>query len=308
LYYFHSDHLGSSTFLSDALGKAYEFILYLPYGETMAHQKVAGYSTPYKFTSKEQDEETGLYYFGARYYDPSLSIWHGVDPLAGKMPEWSPYSFSFNNPLRFDDPDGRIPFPVNAKYKGENFRIDSWFGPRNTGLSYASKNHKGLDFNFGGGRFDYGAPVLTTHTGTVSIKDDMKGNTGRMVTVTSPDGSFRTKYMHLKEINVKDGDKITEATQIGEIGGSRKGKEFGGQVHLHYQIEKYNAETKTWDPYNPTEGNGNSKDNVVDPQSWITPAPAPQTDMSNTMPQDNTRVNIVLPIIKKEEVKKENTP
>jgi murein DD-endopeptidase MepM/ murein hydrolase activator NlpD len=224
------------------------------------------------------------------------------------MPAWSPFSYSFNNPVLYTDPDGRIPFPVNAKYKGEKFRIDSWFGPRNTGLKYASKNHKGLDFNFGGGRFDYGAPVLATHTGTATVKNDKKGNTGRMVTVTSPDGSFRTKYMHLKSINVEDDQTITEAAQIGEIGGSRAGKEYGGQVHLHYQIEKYNTETKTWAPYNPTEGNGNSKDNIVDPQTWIMPEPEPV--QYNTLfapisvPQDNTKVNIVLPIIRNEEGKK----
>lgn len=166
-------------------------------------------------------------------------------------------------------------------------------------MKYASKNHKGLDFNFGGGRFDYGAPVLTTHTGTVSVKDDMSGNTGRMVTVTSPDGSFRTKYMRLKAINVSDGQEILEAHQIGEIGGSRKGDEFGGQVHLHYQIEKFNPETKLWDPYNPTEGNGNSYENVIDPQTWIKPESAQRSESFSIMPmpQDNTKLNLVLPII-----------
>ncbi|MBK7303487.1 MAG: hypothetical protein IPI90_09580 [Saprospiraceae bacterium] len=48
----------------------------------MAEQKAGGYSTKYRFTGKEVDEETGLYYFGARYYDPRISLWYGVDPLA----------------------------------------------------------------------------------------------------------------------------------------------------------------------------------------------------------------------------------
>jgi hypothetical protein len=90
-----------------------------------------------------------------------------------------------------------------------------------------------------------------------------------MVTVTSPDGSFRTKYLHLSAINVKDGQEISEKDKIGEIGGSRKGEEYGGQVHLHYQIEKKNSETGEYEPYNPTEGKGNKEKNIVDPQSWI---------------------------------------
>jgi RHS repeat-associated protein len=67
------------------------------------------YNSPYKFNGKELDEETGLYYYGARYYDPKVSIWLSVDPLAEKFPNWSPYSFCFNNPLRFTDPTGMAP-------------------------------------------------------------------------------------------------------------------------------------------------------------------------------------------------------
>jgi len=116
LYYYHSDHtvsrfsvIGSSTFLTDAIGLPYEFMLYLPFGEAMAQQKVAGWATPYTFTGKEVDGLTGLHYFGARYLDSRLSVWFGVDPLAEKMPDWSSYAYAFNNPVRFIDPDGRIP-------------------------------------------------------------------------------------------------------------------------------------------------------------------------------------------------------
>ncbi|MBP7307167.1 MAG: hypothetical protein KA987_13690, partial [Saprospiraceae bacterium] len=107
LYFFHPDHIGSSTFLTDEAGNPYQFILYLPFGEGMAEQKAGGYSTKYRFTGKEVDEETGLYYFGARYYDPRISLWYGVDPLASKYPSISPYAYVANNPINAIDPDGR---------------------------------------------------------------------------------------------------------------------------------------------------------------------------------------------------------
>jgi RHS repeat-associated protein len=87
-------------------------------------QKAAAYSTPYKFTSKELDEETGLYYFGARYYDAGLSLWYGVDPEYDRAPNWTPFRYAFNNPIRISDPTGKFEideatakkYPEFAKY------------------------------------------------------------------------------------------------------------------------------------------------------------------------------------------------
>jgi RHS repeat-associated protein len=106
LYWYHPDHLGSSTFLSDAAGEPYQFVLYLPFGETFAEQRAAEWSTPYLFNAKELDTETGLYYYGARYYDPRVSMWWGVDPMAGKYPNEGPYLYTSNNPIRYIDPTG----------------------------------------------------------------------------------------------------------------------------------------------------------------------------------------------------------
>ena len=65
------------------------------------------WNTPYLFNAKEFDEETGLYYYGARYYDPRLSLWISVDPLAEKYPAFSGFSFAADNPLLYVDPDGK---------------------------------------------------------------------------------------------------------------------------------------------------------------------------------------------------------
>src|SRR5690606_30779465 len=76
----------------------------------MAEQNLPGeYENPYKFNAKELDTETELYYYGARYYNPRLSVWYGVDPWAEEFPSWSPYVYTFNNPIRYIDPTGMAP-------------------------------------------------------------------------------------------------------------------------------------------------------------------------------------------------------
>jgi len=72
------------------------------------------YNSPFKFNGKELDEETGFYYYDARYYDPKISIWLSVDPLAEKFPAWSPYNYCMQNPINAIDPDGRVVIFING--------------------------------------------------------------------------------------------------------------------------------------------------------------------------------------------------
>jgi len=69
----------------------------------------------YTFSAKEKDVETGLSYFGSRYYSSDLSIWLSVDPMASKYPSLSPYVYCKNSPIVLFDPDGEdavyIAFP-----------------------------------------------------------------------------------------------------------------------------------------------------------------------------------------------------
>lgn len=106
-YWYHSDHLGSSSYISNRSGKVSQHVEYLPFGETLVDEHLNSYNTPFKFNGKELDDETGNYYYGARYYDPKLSIWLSVDPLAEKYPNISPYAYVANNPIIYIDPDGR---------------------------------------------------------------------------------------------------------------------------------------------------------------------------------------------------------
>jgi RHS repeat-associated protein len=59
------------------------------------------------------DEETGLYYYGARYLDQKLSIWLSVDPLAEMFPGFSPYAYALLNPVKLIDPTGMAPQGVD---------------------------------------------------------------------------------------------------------------------------------------------------------------------------------------------------
>src|SRR5690554_4206053 len=113
VFYFHPDHLGSSTLITDNFGDPYQFFLNLPFGETFAEQRRSGtFNNPYKFNGKELDEETGLYYYGARYYNPRTSVWLSVDPLAEVQPNKTPYHFVSNNPINRIDPTGMLDNPI----------------------------------------------------------------------------------------------------------------------------------------------------------------------------------------------------
>jgi RHS repeat-associated protein len=106
------DHLGSSNVVVDDAGALISREEYLPYGETsfgsFARKR-------YRFTGKERDDESGLYYHGARYYAPWLAKWISADP-EGPADGINLFSYARNNPLRFTDPSGRMSTAEAAAY------------------------------------------------------------------------------------------------------------------------------------------------------------------------------------------------
>jgi RHS repeat-associated protein len=85
-YSYHGDHLGSAQLISNYAGNLHERIEYTPYSESWVEHKYPDHEStfmPFRFTGKELDEETGLYYYGARYLDPKTSRWISGDPALG---------------------------------------------------------------------------------------------------------------------------------------------------------------------------------------------------------------------------------
>ena len=106
-FYYHPDHLGSSSYITNLDGEVAQHIEYVPFGEVFIEERNNTWNTPYLFNAKEFDEETGMYYYGARYYEPRLSLWMSTDPMQEKYPNISSYAYCYNNPLIHIDPTGQ---------------------------------------------------------------------------------------------------------------------------------------------------------------------------------------------------------
>jgi RHS repeat-associated protein len=116
----------------------YEHIEYTPYGELWVEHAPNVEATPFRFTGKERDSETGLYYYGARYLNPQTGMWLSTDPAMGEYIPQAPlndearkynqnlpgmggifntvnlhtYHYAGNNPVKYIDPDGRDIYTV----------------------------------------------------------------------------------------------------------------------------------------------------------------------------------------------------
>ncbi len=148
-YYYHSDHLGSASYITNLDGEVVQHIEYVPFGEVFLEERNNTWNTPFLFNGKELDEETGLYYYGARYYNPRISLWYGVDPLAEKYPSMSPYNYCANNPIKYIDPDGRESIPSlvdklanKVKRKVTHIAIETGKAIVKATVSYASNKAK----------------------------------------------------------------------------------------------------------------------------------------------------------------------
>lgn len=133
-HFITTDHLGSTRLVTDGSGNVVSRHDYLPFGEeigagiggrTTAQMYVANNTLTQRFTGKERDAETGLDYFGARYFSGAQGRFTSPDALMASAnvanpQSWNRYVYTNNNPLRYTDPSGLYASPAFNCSEGSN--------------------------------------------------------------------------------------------------------------------------------------------------------------------------------------------
>jgi RHS repeat-associated protein len=148
-FFYHSDQINSTNYITDRYSALYQRIEYLPFGEVMFEERALTPGVDYLFSGKELDAESGFNYFSQRYYFPKLAIFTGFDKLWDKYPNWNPLQYCYNNPIRFVDPTGMIVEPtddaqvnnrINPEHKDYNKEFHELYkkldGDQNTVYSF----------------------------------------------------------------------------------------------------------------------------------------------------------------------------
>lgn len=117
--FYHNDALGSPVSMTDESGNVVWTEDYLPFGSKVA--STGSTTNAHTYTGKELDQETGLFYYGARFYDPKIGRFLTLDPYMFGRPKadhlYNPqrlniYAYALNSPYRYIDPDGRNPIVI----------------------------------------------------------------------------------------------------------------------------------------------------------------------------------------------------
>ena len=262
-YYYHSDHLGSAQFVTDWKGRQYEHIEYTPYGELWTYKSktamlflttynnflakqpaglieevAAGLDKlPFRFTGKELDEETGLYYYGARYLDPKYSRWLSGDPALGEYIPKAPiddeakkhnenlpgmggiyntvnlhvYHYAGNNPVKYTDPNGKTldvvdngngTYTVCGGIENSDKNIYLIVNGQRTGdvIGVMFTEHSFFD----GGKVVAGAVINPNDSSGQEFLNDFKENTPSLFSYM-PEGLNGKKY-DFKDRGIGEGD------------------------------------------------------------------------------------------------------
>ena len=141
----------------------------------------------YTFSAKEKDSETGLSYFGARYYSSDLSIWLSVDPMSGKYPSLSPYVYCANNPVKLVDPNGEKVLPSAAFQDSKYYYVFK-------NLSQTNKTYQNLLSKYQDNSHDFVLDYSTEITNKAGSNQMSHKKIGDMITYTKADSRYYRPY------------------------------------------------------------------------------------------------------------------
>ena len=226
IYYYHPNHLGSTAFVTDQNQTITQGFLYAPFGEITTEYNVNfgnNVIPKYSFNAKELDEETGMYYYEARYYAPP--VFTSRDPLFEKYPSISPYTYCMNNPIKYVDPDGRIPWYSLIRGYNKNYIPKPPTSERKHPVLGEIRPHHGMDMPA-----SKGSIVSAAAEGTIYFSGTKKGY-GNTIVIDHGNGYY-SLYAHLDKIYVQDGENVKNGGTIGEVGNT--GISSGPHLHVEY--------------------------------------------------------------------------
>ncbi len=236
-FYYHSDHLGSSSYITGDNGQKTQALANLPFGEDWVDLKYNSpqYTTPYKFNGKEKDEETSYNYYGARYYWSEGGIFISTDPMSDKYPHLSSYAYCANNPIMLIDPNGMNIddyFTNSGKYLGsdraktDNVRIideGKWNDIKTTNNDGSETVNHYVGYANSSAHSEAGL----TEDASLNIYEHYNSTDLKLTQTEGDNGEY---YGMQIEIKAK-GDKIASASLSIKVNGNNKGIKTGDHAN-----------------------------------------------------------------------------
>jgi len=236
--YFHTDYLGSSILIDDNWER-----FYYPFGREL---EASGSGNDYKFTGKQQDSESGLYYYWHRYYDSELGRFISMDPRWDKYPGLTPYQYCANNPLKFVDRTGEeVEFDDEESANNTAEELNKLHNNK-TNITVESKANTSINIvktlsNFLSGNYSFSFSTSTSYILSTTKSDfnwgQNKYTSALFDCINSKDISFNVKFGSYQNLG---GGKIESKPGGGIIkidpNGYEAGNESFGVVFLHELI------------------------------------------------------------------------